>query len=48
VIIAGTPNLAIQPWNKVEANSAAEIPWSGNASGQRVDLSTQVNKYVKP
>ena len=48
VMIAGTPNRAIHPWNKADAHSVAEIPWRGNASGQRVDLSTQVNRYLKP
>ena len=46
VIIADTLNLEIHPWNK--AHSLAEIPAKGKVSGQRVDLSTQVNRYVKP
>ena len=48
LIIAGTLNPEIHPWNKAEAHSVAEIPARGKASGQRVDLSTQVNRYVKP
>ena len=36
-----------EPCNPTVEHSVAEIPWSGNASGQRVDLSTQVNKYLE-
>ena len=48
VITAGTPNLEIHPWNMAVAHSAAEIPTSGTASGQRVDLSIKVRRYVNP
>ena len=44
VIISGTPKREIQPWKMAEAHSVAEIPVIGITSGQRVDLSTQVNR----
>ena len=44
VIIDGTPKREIQPWNMAETHSAVEIPVRGIASGQRVDLSMQVNR----
>ena len=47
VIIAGVPKREIHPWNMAEARSVAEIPARGKASGHQVDLSTQVNKYLK-
>ena len=46
VITAGTPKREIHPWKMAEAHSVAEIPVRGITFGQRVDLSTQVNKYV--
>lgn len=48
VIIDGVPKREIHPWNKAEAHSVAEIPDRGIASGHLVDLSTHVNKYLKP
>jgi hypothetical protein len=45
VMIPGTPNLWIQPWRSAAALSAAVMDVSGYASGQRVVLSTSVNKY---
>jgi len=46
VMIEGTPKGEIQPWNMAEAHSVAEIPRRGITSGQRVDLSIQVKRYV--
>jgi hypothetical protein len=48
VIISGTPNLWIQPWRRAAAQSAAVVEVSGTASGQRVVLSTTVNRYENP
>ncbi len=45
VMIPGTPNLRIQPWRSAAAQSAAVVDVSGYASGQRVVLSTSVNRY---
>jgi hypothetical protein len=48
VMISGTPNLWIQPWRRAAAQSAAVVEVSGTASGQRVVLSTTVNRYENP
>jgi hypothetical protein len=48
VIFSGTPNLDTQPPTKESAQLAAEVEQSGIASTQRVDLSTTLNKCVKP
>ncbi len=44
VMYAGTPNLWIQPVNNAVAQSAAEIPEIGMASGHLVVLSTTVKR----
>jgi len=48
VMISGTPNLWIQPWRRAAAQSAAVVEVRGIASGQRVVLSTTVNRYENP
>ena len=48
VMVVGTPNLAIHPWNKAAAQSVAEVAVIGMASGHRVDLSMTVKRCVKP
>jgi hypothetical protein len=47
-MISGTPKWAIQPLNRAAAQSVAVMEERGIASGHRVDLSTTVNRYVKP
>jgi hypothetical protein len=44
----GMPKRATQPPMKASAQSAAVMPHSGNASSQRVALSTAVSMYAKP
>ncbi len=44
VMTVGTPNRWIQPVKRAAAQSAAAMLLSGTASGQRVVLSTTVNK----
>ena len=44
VMTVGTPNRCIHPVNRAAAQSAAAILLRGIASGQRVVLSTTVNK----
>ena len=44
MIIDGTPNLEIHPWNMADAHSDADIPDRGIASGHLVDLSMHVNR----
>jgi hypothetical protein len=44
VMVVGTPNRWIQPVKRAAAQSAAAMLLSGTASGQRVVLSTTVNK----
>ncbi len=48
VMTLGTPNLATQPVIRASTQEAVSIDRSGNASSQRVDLSTMVNKYTYP
>jgi len=48
VIVAGTPNLGIQPAKTALAQSAAVMEGSGIASGHRDVLSITVNRYVWP
>ena len=48
VMIPGTPKRWIQPWRRAAAQSAAVVEASGTTSGQRVVLSTIVNRYEKP
>jgi hypothetical protein len=48
VMMSGTPNLWIQPCRRAAAQSAAVVEESGTASGQRVVLSTTVNRYENP
>ncbi len=48
VTYPGTPNLEIQPLIRASAQLAAEVDQSGITSTQCVDLSTTVNKWVKP
>jgi hypothetical protein len=48
VIISGTPKRCIHPWRRAAAQSAAVVEVRGIASGQRVVLSTTVNRYEKP
>ena len=48
VIVAGVPKRAIQPLKKVSATVSARISTNGMASGQRVNRSTQVSRYLKP
>ena len=47
VICNGTPNLDTQADSKAEAQASAVADFMGMASGQRVDRSTIVNKYLK-
>jgi hypothetical protein len=44
VMTVGTPNLWIHPVNRAAAQSAAAMLLRGIASGQRVVLSTTVNR----
>ena len=48
VIVVGVPNRAIHPLKKASATVSALISTSGIASGQRVERSTQVSRYLKP
>ena len=48
VIVAEVPNRAIHPLKKASASVSALISTSGIASGQRVNRSTQVGRYLKP
>jgi hypothetical protein len=48
VMVVGTPNLVIHPWNKAAAQSVAEVAVIGMASGHRVVLSMTVKRCVKP
>jgi hypothetical protein len=46
VMVAGTPNLEIQPAKRTLAESAAVMEGSGIASGHQDVLSIMVNRYV--
>ena len=46
VIVVGMPNLAIHPCKKVQATVSALMSGRGKASGQRVNLSMTVRRYV--
>ncbi len=48
VTCSGTPNLATQPPIRASVQHAAEVDRRGIASAQRLDLSTTVNRCVKP
>ena len=48
VIVAGVPKRAIEPLKKASATVSAQISTSCMASGQRVNRSTQVSRYLKP
>ncbi len=48
VISAGTPNLATHPCSRAWAQAAAVVEAKGMASGQRVERSTMVKRWVKP
>ena len=48
VIVAGVPKRAIHLLKKASATVLARISTIGMASGQRVERSTQVSKYLKP
>ena len=48
VIVAGVPKRAIQPLKKASGTVSARLSTSGMASGQRVNRSTQVSRYLKP
>ena len=47
-MVDGTPNRETQPLTKVCATVSAVLSAMGKASGQRVNLSTHVSKYVHP
>ena len=46
VRLVGTPNLATHPLMRVSAHDAAEMLWTGTASGHLDHLSTIVKMYV--
>ena len=46
MMVDGTPNLAIHPDTNARATVSAEMSLIGIASGQRVNLSTQVSRYL--
>ena len=48
VMMAGTPNLAIHPWNIACAQAAADVDCRGIASAHLVVLSMTVKRWVKP
>ena len=48
VIEAGVPKRAIHPLKKASATVSARMSTNGMASGQRVNRSTQVSRYLKP
>ncbi len=48
VMVAGTPNLEIQPAKSALVQSAAVMEGSGIASGHRDVLSITVNRYMWP
>jgi hypothetical protein len=48
VMVAGTPNLEIQPGKRTLAESAAVMEGSGIASSHQDVLSIMVNRYMQP
>ena len=48
ITVEGTPNLAIQPRTKALATDSAVMSIRGNASGQCVNLSMHVRRYLYP